>query len=65
MIPKEWENFDGSQIREISGGEHHTLFLLKSGEILGAGRNDDGQLGDIESTNYGTLNRLTHIKNVE
>lgn len=48
MTPREWENFDGTHIKEITGGEHHTLFLLNNGEILGAGRNDDGQLGENE-----------------
>ncbi len=64
MTPIEWEDFDADQIQEISGGEHHTLFLMKNGEIFGAGRNDDGQLGEVEDV-FGTCKKLTHISNVE
>lgn len=65
MLPKEWKNFDGNQVKEIAGGEHHTLILLKDGSILGAGRNDDGQLGECEPTESGCLQKLTHINNVD
>lgn len=40
------EQLDGSEIAEIVGGEHHTLVLKKDGTVLGAGRNDDGQIGE-------------------
>jgi len=29
----------------VTGGEHHTIALTKSGEVFAWGRNDDGQLG--------------------
>lgn len=36
---------DGAKVVEISGGEHHTLFLLDNGEVWGCGRCDGAQLG--------------------
>ena len=36
------------EVQDIVGGEHHTLVLTKDGRVLGAGRNDDGQLGLLE-----------------
>ena len=38
---------------------------MTDGTILGAGRNDDGQLGETETLDMGTLQKLTHIQNVE
>jgi len=35
----------GSRVVKISGGEHHTLFLLEDGRVFAAGRCDGGQLG--------------------
>lgn len=65
LLPKEWKTFDGNKIKEITGGEHHSLFLLNDGSIIGAGRNDDGQLGEIEPMEIGTLQKVTHISNVD
>lgn len=30
------------EIKDIRGGENHTLILLKNGDIYGAGKNDSG-----------------------
>lgn len=35
----------GARVIQISGGEHHTLFLLDDGRVFGAGRVDSSQLG--------------------
>jgi regulator of chromosome condensation len=35
----------GSQVVQIAGGEHHTLFRLEDGRVFAVGRNDGGQLG--------------------
>ena len=36
LTPTEIE-LPGEEIVDIQGGEHHTLFLMKSGKIYGAG----------------------------
>ena len=43
------------------------MVLYKNGEIYGAGRNDDGQLGelDMEAEEMGTFRKLKHIKDVK
>lgn len=35
----------GARVVQISGGEHHTLFLLDDGRVFGCGRVDNSQLG--------------------
>lgn len=51
-----------SQIEFITGGEHHSLILDSTGRIFGSGRNDDGQLGEIEdSTTLGNFRLLNHL----
>ncbi|KAH7108381.1 regulator of chromosome condensation 1/beta-lactamase-inhibitor protein II, partial [Auriculariales sp. MPI-PUGE-AT-0066] len=35
----------GRRVMQISGGEHHTLFLLSDGSVFACGRADDGQVG--------------------
>ncbi|KAJ3088184.1 hypothetical protein HK102_009358 [Quaeritorhiza haematococci] len=35
----------GLKLSQISGGNHHTLFLTTNGEVYACGRNDEGQLG--------------------
>lgn len=39
------KNLGGRRVVQISGGEHHTLFLLSDGSVFACGRNDSGQLG--------------------
>lgn len=41
-LPTLVKTIAGDEIIDIKGGEHHTLFLMKSGKVYGAGRNDDG-----------------------
>lgn len=64
LQPNKIDLVEGEELVDIQGGEHHTLFLMKSGKIFGAGRNDDGQLGQCVPTEIGTLQELTHIHNV-
>ena len=35
----------GAKVVQISGGEHHSLFLFDNGEVWGCGRSDAHQLG--------------------
>jgi regulator of chromosome condensation len=37
----------GKLVQDIVGGEHHTIVLMKDGTVWGAGRNDEGQLGEL------------------
>ncbi|WWC71324.1 uncharacterized protein I206_105278 [Kwoniella pini CBS 10737] len=39
------ENHNGSKVVQISGGEHHSLFLFDNGEVWGVGRSDANELG--------------------
>ena len=48
LIPKRMNGIDGNHVLDIVGGEHHTLILTDDYKVLGAGRNDDGQLGEFE-----------------
>ncbi len=43
--PTEIPEFEGKEIKNITGGEHHTIVLTTNGEIYGFGKNDEGQLG--------------------
>ncbi|EIW68398.1 hypothetical protein TREMEDRAFT_32149 [Tremella mesenterica DSM 1558] len=38
-------NLGGAKVVSISGGEHHSLFLLSNGDVLGCGRCDANELG--------------------
>ncbi|KAF8318024.1 RCC1/BLIP-II [Clavulina sp. PMI_390] len=42
LIPS---NLNGRRVTAISGGEHHTLFLLSDGSVWGCGRCDGYELG--------------------
>ncbi|ETW75458.1 hypothetical protein HETIRDRAFT_56798, partial [Heterobasidion irregulare TC 32-1] len=35
----------GAKVVQISGGEHHSIFLFDNGEVWGCGRSDVGRLG--------------------
>ncbi|ORX38289.1 hypothetical protein BD324DRAFT_599054 [Kockovaella imperatae] len=39
------ENHGGSRVIQISGGEHHSLFLFDNGEVWACGRSDTCQTG--------------------
>ena len=39
------EHHNGAKVVQISGGEHHSLFLFDNGEVWGCGRSDSHQLG--------------------
>ncbi|WRT68651.1 uncharacterized protein IL334_005630 [Kwoniella shivajii] len=39
------DNHDGSRVIQISGGEHHSLFLFDNGEVWAVGRSDASELG--------------------
>lgn len=39
------EDLGGETVVEISGGEHHTIFLTSGGKVYACGRSDGGQLG--------------------
>lgn len=44
-IPTEIEEFEGVEIKDIRGGEHHTILLTAEGQLYGFGKNDEGQIG--------------------
>lgn len=48
LTPEKIEGLDGNEVADIVGGDHHTLVLKKDGSVWGSGRNDDGQLGELE-----------------
>ncbi|KZO92598.1 RCC1/BLIP-II protein [Calocera viscosa TUFC12733] len=39
------ENLNGERVIQISGGEHHTLFLISDGRVYACGRSDGFELG--------------------
>ncbi|GAA95104.1 uncharacterized protein L969DRAFT_64913 [Mixia osmundae IAM 14324] len=39
------DNLNGAKVVAMSGGEHHSLFLLDDGRVFACGRCDDGQCG--------------------
>jgi regulator of chromosome condensation len=39
---------NGSKVIQISGGDHHTLFLFDNGEVWGCGRCDSNEIGLAE-----------------
>jgi regulator of chromosome condensation len=49
FTPTELTALAGKQLKAITGGEDHTLFLLEDGSLYGCGRNDDFQLGPIDN----------------
>ena len=38
----------GKNVKDIAGGEHHTLVLMNDGTLLGSGRNDECQLAELK-----------------
>lgn len=51
----EIESLRDVEIRDIVGGEYHTIFLLADGTVKGAGLNDDYQLGPIDMDEFKAL----------
>lgn len=43
--PAEIEFFEDMDIKQICGGEHHSIFLTQEGEVYACGKHDTGQLG--------------------
>ena len=50
--PTEIRSLRDKEVNDITGGEFHTIVLLKDGTMLGMGRNDDGQQADIDFETY-------------
>ena len=44
-VPALHPDVTGSNVVQIAGGEHHSLFRLADGRVFAVGRNDGGQLG--------------------
>lgn len=60
-LPVEIPGLVGKWIKDIRGGEHHTLILMNNGWLFGAGRNDDGQIGTFDhSIKIGGFTKLSH-----
>lgn len=51
----EIESLRNVEIKDIVGGEYHTLFLLADGTVKGAGINNDFQLGPIDMEEFKAL----------
>lgn len=66
-MPVMWTEIFGEDIEDIQGGENHTLVHYKNGDIYGAGKNDEGQLGvlDSEAEQMGSFQKLKHISHVD
>lgn len=45
IVPTEIVEFRNKNVRNIVGGDHHSIALLDDGTVYGWGRTDDGQLG--------------------
>lgn len=45
QIPTVIKEFEGVEIKDVKGGEHHTIVLTGEGELYGFGNNDEGQTG--------------------
>lgn len=40
--PVMWTEIFGEDVKDIQGGENHTLVLYTNGSVYGAGKNDEG-----------------------
>ena len=66
LLPTQVIELNGKWIKDIRGGEHHTLILMNNGWVFGAGRNDDGQLGKLDPTvKLGGFTKLAHLPLVD
>ena len=43
------QSLDHLQIKEVAGGNHHSLCLASSGRVITFGRGDSGQLGNTDN----------------
>jgi alpha-tubulin suppressor-like RCC1 family protein len=56
---------NATDIKQISGGAYHSLFLKNDGTVWGCGRNKEGQLGIGNNVNQNTLQKIaTDIKQI-
>lgn len=53
--PMEITTLRNTEIEDITGGEFHTLGLFKDGTMFGCGRNDDGQLAQVDFESYAEI----------
>jgi alpha-tubulin suppressor-like RCC1 family protein len=80
-LPTEVEFFNDNPVIQVTGGDHHTIFLTEKKEVFGCGKNDEGQCGienkpneedNKENFYYDTpqkvefvYNRITQTNNIE
>jgi alpha-tubulin suppressor-like RCC1 family protein len=65
-LPEKIPGLIGSEVKDIVGGEHHSLVLMNDGSVYGAGRNDDAQLGELDDQDCkGLFQKLSHLPSVE
>lgn len=50
ILPTEIPKLSGKWVKDIKGGEHHTLILMNNGWVFGAGINDHSQLGKLQES---------------
>lgn len=60
--PKIIPGIKPDDVEYISGGEHHNIILDKKGELFGNGKNDDGQLGEVDKNILlGNFFKISHV----
>ena len=53
---------DPQSIQQIVGGESYTIILDTQGQLFGSGKNDDGQLGNVdENHTLGNFSKISHV----
>lgn len=62
-----WTEISGDDVKDIQGGPYHTLVLYQNGDLHGSGKNDNGQLGELDelAEPMGTFVKLKHISKVD
>jgi alpha-tubulin suppressor-like RCC1 family protein len=64
--PQPVEFFDGRRLKNIVGGDLHTIFLVSDGQVYGAGQNRYGNIGLPSTTlQYFTPEPIPTLTNVE
>ena len=67
FVPTKVKAFVGMEIKEVAGGDHHTLFLTTEDHVYGAGRGDLGRLGihpEPKDPEYVSVPQKLDIENV-